>query len=179
MGAQIHIYIYVWRISLCVKNYTLCVKFHTVCKTTHFIICVYLHTLCKITHFVQYQSSFFNISNEKFYTWLIFLHNQRLWWLWQIWTMVSLNIHWYGDHVHIMVQFIWGDLDVRAPNCKTESYPMSNNKEHLVGQLTRFDPPSLIQFLKKCAFGKRKQILSKMHFEPITSSAVVELHKLS
>ena len=37
---------------------------------------------------MQYQSSFFHVSIGKIFTWLIFLHNQRLWWLWQIWSMV-------------------------------------------------------------------------------------------
>ena len=33
------------------------------------------------------SSSFFHATIGKFYTWLFFLHNQRLWWLWQIWSM--------------------------------------------------------------------------------------------
>ena len=65
----------------------MCVKLHTVYKTTHFRICVKLHTFCKTAHFVQYQSSFFHISIGNFTLDWIFLHNQRLWWLWQIWSM--------------------------------------------------------------------------------------------
>ena len=57
------------------------------CKNTNFRMCVNYTLFCKTTHFVQYQSSFFHVSIGKFYTWLIFLHNQRLWWLWQIWSM--------------------------------------------------------------------------------------------
>ena len=61
------------------------------CKITYFRICVNDTLFCKTTHCVQYQSSFFHISIGNFYTWLIFLHNQRLWWLWQIWSMWLLD----------------------------------------------------------------------------------------
>ena len=37
----------------------------------------------------------------------------------------------------------------------------------------------LVYFSQKSILNKRKQILSKMHFKPIGSSAVVELHKLT
>ena len=90
-------------------NYTLCIKLHSVCKIKlclkNIVIlhCVKLYTVFKITHCVwtctlfvklhisclQYQSSFFRVPIGKFYTWLIFLHNQRLWWLWQLSGMVS------------------------------------------------------------------------------------------
>ena len=45
----------------------------------NYTLFVKLHTLC-----MQYQSNFFRIPIGKFYTWMNFLHNQRLWWLWQI-----------------------------------------------------------------------------------------------
>ena len=62
------------------------------CKTTHFRICVKLHTFCKTAHFVQYQSSFFHISIGNFTLDWIFLHNQRLWWLWQIWSVDIISL---------------------------------------------------------------------------------------
>ena len=80
-------YYCVFKITHFVSNYTLCVKLHTVCKTTHFRICVKLHTFCKTAHFMQYQSIFFHIPIGNFTLDWIFLHNQRLWWLWQIWSM--------------------------------------------------------------------------------------------
>ena len=53
-----------FKITHCVWSWTLFVKRHISC--------------------LQYQSSFFRVPIGKFYTWLIFLHNQRLWWLWQL-----------------------------------------------------------------------------------------------
>ena len=53
---------------------THCVELHSVCKSAHFRICVN-YTLfcccCKTAHFVQYQSSFFHVYIQKFYTYLI------------------------------------------------------------------------------------------------------------
>ena len=44
-----------------------------------------LNTFCKTTHFLPAISKqFLSLPIGKFYTWLIFLHNQRLWWLWQL-----------------------------------------------------------------------------------------------
>ena len=42
---------------------------------------------------MQYRSSFFRVPIGKFYTWLIFSHNQRLWWLWQISGMKTALIY--------------------------------------------------------------------------------------
>ena len=52
---------------------------HNLCKPNE-----ELHPFCKTTDFVKHQSCFFRVPTGKFYTWLTFLHNQRLWWLWQI-----------------------------------------------------------------------------------------------
>ena len=41
---------------------------------------------------MQHQSSFFHVSIGNFTLDWIFLHNQRLWWLWQIWSMPSLSL---------------------------------------------------------------------------------------
>ena len=79
----------------------MCVKLHTVCKTTHFRICVKLHTFCKTAHFMQYQSIFFHIPIGNFTLDWIFLHNQRLWWLWQIWSMYMTDgYHCRKDCLH-------------------------------------------------------------------------------
>ena len=41
---------------------------------------------------MQYQSNFFHISIENFTLDWIFLHNQRLWWLWQIWSVLRATL---------------------------------------------------------------------------------------
>ena len=82
---------------------THCVKLHSVCKSTHFRICVNYTLFCKTAHFVQYQSSFFHVSIQKFYTWLIFftqpavvmvVTNMKYASLWSnVWMVASLKSH--------------------------------------------------------------------------------------
>ena len=65
----------------CVSNYTLCVKLHTLECVWNCTLFVKPHILCNIKA-VSYTYPLENFTLD----WFI-LHNQRLWWLWQIWSM--------------------------------------------------------------------------------------------
>ena len=72
----------------------MCVKLHTVCKITHcvshYTLCIKLHTLevVKLHILFNIKAVSFTYPLENFTLDWIFLHNQRLWWLWQIWSML-------------------------------------------------------------------------------------------
>ena len=63
----------------------MCLKLHTLCQITHcvsnYTLFVKLHILCNI------KAVSFTYPLENFTLDWIILHNQRLWWLWQIWSM--------------------------------------------------------------------------------------------
>ena len=92
---------------------THCVKLHSVCKSTHFRICVNYTLVCKTAHFVQYQSSFFHVSIQKFYTWLIFFTQPAV-------VMVVTNMKYAGVCLGPSPNF-WRSYSVSFHRCDSDS----------------------------------------------------------
>ena len=71
---------------MCAKLHFVC-KVHTVWFTTHFRICVIYTCFVKLHILCNSKTVSFTYPLENFTLDRIFLHNHRLWWLWQIWSM--------------------------------------------------------------------------------------------
>ena len=93
------------KITLYVQNYNLCVKLYTLFKIVYMCVKLELHNWCKLNAFLKLfvklhilyniKAVSFTYPLENFTLDWNFLHNQRLWWLWQIsgmnWYQVSFN----------------------------------------------------------------------------------------